>query len=178
MPHRLAETIQELRGTAMRGLVLAVDDTGDVQTVDVQTHDGMLRAGIEVFQPYGVATCAPSVGSVVQLAAIGADPGDLIALPPVCPAARYGGLQSGEVVLYDAGGDRVALRQGGTVEVLGATSILIAVGTMSIVVTQGSITIDGATLIVPDLPQAEPPNPNQVWNPGGAGPLAITPPSG
>jgi len=176
MPDRMAETIQELRGTAMRGLVLAVNDTGTVQTVDMRTHDGMVRTGIEVFQPYGLATCAPSEGSVAKLTAIGADPGDLVALPPICPAARYGNLLPGETVLYDAGGDRVALRQGGLVEVLGATTVKIAVGSMSIVVTQGSITIEGAMLIVPDLPQSKPANPNQVWNPGGAGPLAITPP--
>lgn len=143
MSARLAETIQELRGASMRGLVQAVNDTGGVQTVDVITHDGMVRAGIEVFQAYGFATCAPAVGSVVQLAAIGADPGDLIALPPICPAARYGGLAPNEVVVYDAGGQRLALREGGVVQLLGATSITLQVGTTTLVMTSSGIATTG-----------------------------------
>ena len=141
--HRLDETIQELRGASMRGLVQAIHDTGEVQTVDVVTHDGMLRAGIEVFQFYGIATCAPAVGSVVQLAAIGADPGDLVALPPICPAARYGGLLPNEVVIYDASGQRLALRQGGVVQLLGATSITLAVGNASLTITESGIATTG-----------------------------------
>ena len=140
MSARLAETIQELRGAAMRGLVQAVHDGGEVQTVDVITHDGFLRQGIEVFQFSGFAPCAPAIGSVVQLAAIGADPGDLIALPPVCPAARYGGLAPNEVVIYDAGGQRFALRQGGLVQIVGASSVSITAPAISLV---GNVAVTG-----------------------------------
>lgn len=140
MRARLDETIQELRGAAMRGLVQAVHDGGEVQTVDVITHDGFLRMGIEVFQFYGFATSAPAIGSVVQLVAIGADPGDLVALPPICPAARYGGLAANEVVVYDAGGQRLALRQGGLVQIMAASSVSIAAPNISLI---GNVGITG-----------------------------------
>ncbi len=143
MSARLAETIQELRGASMRGLVKAVYDTGEVQTVDVVTHDNMVRSGIEVFQFYGFATCAPAVGSVVQLAAIGADPGDLIALPPICPAARYGGLAPNEVVVYDAGGQRLALRAGGVVQIMAASTLTLQVGTTTLTMTSTGIATTG-----------------------------------
>ncbi len=141
----------ELRGTAMRGLVQAVNDTGAMQTVDVITHDGMLRSAIEVYQPFGLSTAAVAVGSVVHLLAMGADPGDLVALPAVTPGLRFGGLAPGEVVLYDATGDRVALRQGGIVDVLAASQVNLAVGGISIAMTTSGITITGNVAIVGTL---------------------------
>jgi len=143
MKQRLSETVMELRGTAMRGLVLAVSDSGAMQTVDVQTHDGMIRSGIEVYQPFGMATGPIAAGSVVNLLAMGADPGDLVALPAITPGLRFGGLSPGEVVLYDATGDRVALRQGGIVDVLAATQVNLVVGGVSIAMTAAGITITG-----------------------------------
>ncbi len=144
----LHEAIQDLRGASMRGLVQAVHDTGEVQTVDVITHDGMLRSAIEVFQFYGFATCAPAVGSVVQLVAIGGDPGDLVALPPICPAARFGGLLPDEVVIYDAGGQRVALRQGGVVQIMAQATLQI---TAPAVVITGNVTLDGTLTATGDV---------------------------
>jgi phage gp45-like len=154
MSQRLAETIQELRGTTMYGLVQAVNDTGAVQTVDVLTADGMLHAGIQVMQPYGVATCAPAQGSVVQLAALGADPGNLSALPPMVPAARYGNLLPGEVVIYDQGGDRVALRQGGTIDVFAATLISIVAPQVGITAT-GGVNIHGNLSVIGTISATE-----------------------
>jgi phage gp45-like len=156
MSHALAESVQELRGAAMRGLVQAVYDTGQMQTVDVITHDGMVRAGIEVYQPYGFATSAPVVGSVVQLAAIGGDPGDLIALPPITPAARYGNLAQGEVVVYDVAGQRVALRQGGAIDIKAATIVNIDVPNVAInaplgVAITGPVTIIGSLNVTGDV---------------------------
>jgi phage gp45-like len=141
--HRLSETVMELRGTAMRGLVQAVHDNGAMQTVDVVTHDGMVRAGIEVYQPFGLATAAPAAGSVVQLVAIGADPGDLIALPMVHPALRFGGLASGETVLYGADGTRVAIRTGSVIEARAATSITLQVGSTVLTVSPTGVAITG-----------------------------------
>jgi phage baseplate assembly protein V len=141
--NRQSEQTMELRGASMRGLVVAVDDTGPMQTVDVQTHDGFVRSGIEVYQMFGVATCAPAVGSVVQLMAFGADPGDLVALPMITPALRYGGLAQGEVVLYDNTGDRVALRNGGFVQILAASTIELAVGGTSVTLSSSGIAVVG-----------------------------------
>lgn len=150
MSQRLSETVMELRGTAMRGLVMAVNDTGAMQTVDVVTHDGMIRQAIEVYQPFGLATCAVAAGSVVQLAAIGADPGDLIALPAVTPSLRFGGLAQGETVLYAADGSRVAIRQGGTIDVLGATAVNLVVQGTTLSVSPTEVTITGSLTVTGD----------------------------
>ena len=150
----LDETVGDLRAGVMRGLVLAVDDTGQMQRVDVQTHDGAVRAGIEVYQPFGSSAAPIAVGSVALLLAVGADVGDLVALPLLTPAGRFGGLAPGECVVYGADGSRVAIRQGGTIEVLAGETVLISapgvtiqapngctvVGDLSV---QGSITATG-----------------------------------
>lgn len=150
MRHRVSELTMEVRGGAMRGLVQAVDDTGPMQTVTVVTHDGMVRSGIEVYQPFGLATNGVAVGSVVQLTAMGADPGDLVAQPLVTPGLRFGNLASGEVVLYDSTGDRVALRNGGIVQILAATQIELAVGAVTITATAAgvTVTVGGVSLAV------------------------------
>ncbi len=151
MTERLSEVIMELRGAAMRGLVQRVDDNGPMQLVDVLTHDGMLRTGIEVYQFAGLATAPIAAGAVVQLAAIGADPGDLIALPAVHPAARFGGLAPGEAVLYNlTDGSRVAIRNGGTIEILAATEVKITVPNVTITASatlNGTLTVSGDVIV-------------------------------
>jgi phage gp45-like len=111
MHDRLHEMTMELRGTVMRGLVQRIDDTGPVQTVDVVTHDAMLRTEIEVWQPYGLATKPPAVGSVVLLLANGADPGDLIALPPIAPTPLAG--RRAQSAIADRAGARAQWRRPG-----------------------------------------------------------------
>jgi phage gp45-like len=134
--------IADLRAACMRGIVVALDDTGQMQTVDVQTHDGALRTGVEVYQPFGIATAPPVVGSVALLLAVGADPGDLVAIVLVTPAARMGGLDPGETVLYGMGGARVAIGSDGSVEVMSATSVTISAPDG--VTVQGNVTINGS----------------------------------
>lgn len=149
------ETIQEMRNLALRGLVLAVNDQGAMMTADVQTHDGLTRSAIEVYQFAGFA-CAPLVpGATVLLFAMGADPGDLVAIGPIVPAARFGGLLPGEAVVYSlSDGSRIAFRQGGACELKSAASILLQTQTVTInasggatvtanVSVTGNATIDG-----------------------------------
>lgn len=142
MSEKTSEIVQELRGTLMRGLVVAVDDSGPMMTVDVQTHDGMTRAGIEVYQFAGFA-CAPVLpGAVVLLLGIGADPGDLVAIGPMVPAARFGGLLAGEAVVYNlSDGSRIAFRQGGACELRSASSILLETSTVTINASGGATVV-------------------------------------
>ncbi|WP_431281667.1 phage baseplate assembly protein domain-containing protein [Humitalea sp. 24SJ18S-53] len=109
-------TAGAVRGAAVRGAVVAVHDAGGVQTVDVETHDGILRTGIEVLQPFGVAGQAPA-GGYVLLIAIGGDQGDMLALPVAHPGARMGGFAAGQAALYDAMGNRVACLNNGVIEI-------------------------------------------------------------
>lgn len=133
------EIIMQLRGLLARALILRTRDDGQAQTVDVQTHAGITRQRIEVLQPYGLASAAPP-GAMTVVLAIGGDQGDMVALPVAAPAARFGGLAAGEVALYDAAGNRVVLRAGGTVEIHAATRVLIRAPEVRI---EGNLVVTG-----------------------------------
>lgn len=140
------ETAMQLRGQAVRGLIVAVGDAAMAQTVDVETHDGVIRGGIEVMQQFGIASMAPD-GAVTVVIAMGGDQGDMVALPPSCPAIRFGNLQPGEVAIYDAGGNRVHLRAGGIVEVKAAGKVVVEAPeveiTAPVVTITGDVTVNG-----------------------------------
>ena len=137
------ETAAALRGQAVRGAVTAVHDGGLAQTVDAETHEGVLRTRVEVVQQYGVTSHAPAGGLDVLLA-LGGDEGDQVALPVACPSGRMGGLAPGEVALHDAAGNRVHIKAGGVIEMLGATSLLLKVGGTELLVTAGGVSIKGS----------------------------------
>jgi phage baseplate assembly protein V len=150
------EHVMNQRTGATRALVSAVNDTGLVQTLDAQSHDGVVRGGAEVHQPFGFNSCAPGQGAVTVFVANGGDPSDMLALPPSCPAARLGGLAPGESVIYAADGTRVHLKAGGIVEVLAATQVVITapqctVAASSGITLTGAVTITGAVSITGTL---------------------------
>lgn len=148
---KVSEVAQDLRGAVVLGVVQAVADGGQAQTVDAQTHDGVLRGGVEVMQPYGFASSPPAGGAVALLLAIGGDPGNMVALPVACPALRFGSLASGEAVLYGAAGQRVAARAGGLIEIVSGVSVQVKVGGVTFTVTPAGVTIAGPTTLTGDV---------------------------
>lgn len=146
------ETVGDLRAATVRGDVLAVDDTGALATMDVQTHDGFVRSAVEVAaHPWGFASVPPP-GALAVLAAIGADPGDMMVVGVVHPGARLGGLAPGEAAIHDAGGNRVAVRAGGNAEVVVATKVIVAVGGTTVLqVTAAGIAIIGDVTVTGNI---------------------------
>ena len=143
---------------AVRGVVLAVNDAGEVQTMQVQTADGVLHAAVEVAQIFGMASMPPGDGAITHVMMLDGDPANLVALPPGCPSVRFGGLAAGEAVLYGADGTRVAIRAGGIVEVKAATQVIITAETASVTLTgaatltaPGGVTVTGNVQIDGDL---------------------------
>jgi phage gp45-like len=124
---------------ALRGVVLAVNDSGAVQTVDVETHPGVVRSQVPVLAPYGFSA-GPAAGSVVILLPMGGDAGDLVAMPASLPGGRQGSGAAGEVALADAQGNRVIIRAGGIVEVHAATTIKLVAPVVEIT---GDVTVTG-----------------------------------
>jgi phage gp45-like len=145
----MSELGGDVRALTVRGVVLAVNDGTALQTADVQTHDGVVRSELEVATPYGFSSVPPS-GANAVLVAIGADPGDMMVLALWHPGARLGGLAPGESALWDAGGNRVAVRQGGTVEVVAATSVRLVVQGTTLEATAAGVTITGPVTIKGD----------------------------
>lgn len=144
------EHIFDLRVLVTRGIVIRVDDTGVVQIMDVQTHDGVLRGEVEVHQPFGLASSPPENGAVTVLFANGGDPSDMIALPASSPAARLGGLLRGETAIYGSDGTRVHIKRGGKIQVLAATEVDITAPTCKITASSG-ITLTGDVSITGSL---------------------------
>lgn len=120
---RQSELAHQLRGMIVRGVVSTSNDGGETQTVDVEIAAGHKLTGVEVLQASGVSSRAKDGGLVVLLA-VGGDGGDMVALPVADPSGRMGGLEPGEVALYDpASGARVHIKADGSIHVLSATSV-------------------------------------------------------
>lgn len=120
------ETAHQIRGLVSRGVMTAANDGGETQTADVTMWAGIERTGIEVIQPFGVASVAPAGGTVVLLA-VGGDQGDLVALPVGSPAFRLGKLGVGDSALYSLDGSRVICRADGSIEVTATRAVTVKV---------------------------------------------------
>lgn len=134
------ELVGDFRGATVLGVVRAVNDTGQVQTVDVETHQGMVRAGIEVLQPFGFAGAPPAAGAICLLFAVGGDPGHMVALPIAAPGGRFGNQAAGEATMYGSDGTRVSIRAGGIVEVWAGTEVIVHA---PLVRMTGDLIVDG-----------------------------------
>jgi phage gp45-like len=143
-----------LRGLVVRAEVRGTGDAGEVQTVEAETHEGVLRSGIEVLQPFGVVSRPPTAGAIAVLLAVGGDQGDMVALPLACPSARYGDLAPGETVVHDAAGNRLHFRNGGLVEVAASTSLTVTVGGTELLVNAAGVTITGNLVVTGQVSDA------------------------
>lgn len=135
------ELVQQLRGQVSRGVVSAVDDSGDVQTVDLKTHDNVGRSNVEVHQPYGLTSVPLDEAPGTFVLAIGGDQGHQVALQ-LTSAHRMGNVKPGEVMLYDASGNRLYLKIGGNIDLFAAALMQVAAKTMTVNVP-GGITFSG-----------------------------------
>lgn len=145
----IAEMIFDGRAMVTKGIVVAVNDAGAAQTVDVLTHDGAVFGGIEVIQPFGHATVPPADGLQALVLAIGGDPANRVAIV-FNPALRFGGLSAGESVIYGSDGSRVGVRSGGIVEVLGMAQIVAQSPEIALSAPNG-INITGPTTMTGDV---------------------------
>lgn len=134
------ELVHDMRAAIRLGVVLSVEDGGQAQTVTVQAHDGSIRRGVEVMQPFGFAAAAPAAGAICVLLAIGGDPSHLVALPIAAPGARFGDQAPGEATIYGIDGSRVAIRAGGGVEIWAATEVTIHAPLVRI---KGDLVVEG-----------------------------------
>jgi len=136
-----------LRAGLVRGVVQSIDDTGQVQMATVQTHDGVVRT-VEVWQLDGFGSVPDADGAIALLFASGNDPSQFIALL-ANPSTRFGKQLNGERVMSMPDGTRVALRQGGIVEIWGGNQVKINAPAVAVTTpgdvainAQGNVTID------------------------------------
>jgi phage baseplate assembly protein V len=159
------EVVQQLRGVLARGVVQTVDDSGDVQTAQLYTGDDVGRSSVEVHQPYGFASNPPDAQPLALVLAIGGDQGHQMSLQ-LWSAYRFGNLPKGEAVLWHAGGSRLHLKNGGTIDLLAAALLALASQTMTLnasetialtaqtmmtISAEGGITISGPVSFANDV---------------------------
>ncbi len=143
-----AEDAASLRGQVVRGVVHGINDAGGSQALTVETHEGVIRTGVEVLQPYGLAS-KPAPGGLTVLLAIGGDQGDMVALPPA-GGVRLG-VDDGEAALYTDEGTRVHLRAGGLVEVAAATAVQVTVAGVRLRVSATGVEITGSLVVTGNI---------------------------
>lgn len=138
-----------MRSQTLRGVVQALDDSGPSQTITVQLHFGQVRSKVPVHQAFGFSSVAPLDGAITHVVQNGADPSDVVALPVANPAAaRMGGLETGEAVLYDAAGQKVYLRNGKIVQIDALSEMVVSVGGKTVLdLNQNGAAITGSLTV-------------------------------
>lgn len=104
------------------GVIRHIDDTGDFQTVQVAISQLETRDNTPVAYHFGYAACPP-IGATAVLTFASGDRSAGIATATHDAATRPRNLLPGESMIYDSTGNRVYLRQGGTIEIIAATKV-------------------------------------------------------
>lgn len=146
------EIAHTIRGLVSRAVVRSTNDGGEMQTADVTTHHKTDRNGIEIVQPFGVAS-RPRSGGLMVVMAVGGDQGDLVGLPIGLPEDRLGGLEEGETAIYAADGSRIHIKADGTVDLLAQTKVNVNINGTTLVMEDGTITttVGGTSLTQSDV---------------------------
>lgn len=144
---KMREIAHAIRGVVSRAVVRSTFDEGEMQTADVTTHYKADRNGVEIAQPFGLAS-RPRSGGLMVVLAVGGDQGDLVGLPIGLPEDRMGGLGEGETAIYAADGSRVHIKADGSIDVTAQTAVAVDVAGTTITVENGKITttVGGTTL--------------------------------
>jgi phage baseplate assembly protein V len=141
----------DMRVNVHLGVVQSINDGGQAQTATVTSHDGFTRADLQVMQPFGFASLPPGDGATGMMFSVGGDAGQFVLLPLCCPSIRFGNLLNGESVMYAADGSRVHIRQGGVINVIAATTILVQVGDTTLTVSATGVAIVGNVTVTGNI---------------------------
>lgn len=111
-----------------RAVLQRVDDSKRVQLVQLGVLADEVREDVERFQNYGF-TGNPPEGAEAVVLFVGGRRDHGLAIAVDDRRYRVRNLESGEVAVYTDQGDSIVLRRGGTIEVTGATKVLLTAPT-------------------------------------------------
>jgi phage baseplate assembly protein V len=131
----LARQISNLIG---RGISGRVDDSGGVQTLQVEVRKGEIRT-LERPQQYGF-TSNPPEGSEVLVAFVGGRGDHGFAINVVNRAAREKNLESGESGMYNDAGCTILLKANGDIEITSAGNVILNGGATAAAKVGSSVT--------------------------------------
>lgn len=107
-----------------RAVIRLVNDAAKLQGVQVVLLDGEARAEIERFQQYGF-TSVPLDGCEAIALSIGGSRSHMAVVATDDRRYRYRNLQPGETCIYNQHGDRVHIREDGTLDVVARTKVYV-----------------------------------------------------
>lgn len=120
--------------------ILRVDDSGDLQVLQVEGFLGEIRDGVPRISEWGFASNPPADSQAVVLA-LGGSRGQLVVVGVEDRKTRPKNLPVGASQIHAAGGNRVRCLADGTIEIVNAlASVTIA--------PTGAVTVNGVTVSV------------------------------
>lgn len=124
------------------GIVTLIDDTGPVQTAQVQINTLALRSKATVLSMFGFS-CNPPINAEVAFLASGGDPMSSVVIATGHRPSRPKNLTTGQVTIYDLSGSSITLTNDGnaTVKLSGSPGTLTFTGNIAVT---GNITATGS----------------------------------
>ena len=113
-----------LRLMISRALVVLVDDTKLLQELQVSLLEGEARAVAERFQQYGFTSVPLEDAEAIALS-IGGSRSHIVVLAVDDRRYRRKDLAPGETCIYNQHGDRVHIREDGTIDVVASTKVFV-----------------------------------------------------
>ncbi len=140
----VAPLARSMRLMLGRAVVKLVDDTKQMQELQLQLLADELGDGAEHFQPYGF-TSNPQPGAEAIVGSIGGNRSHLVALVVDDRRYRLKNMAPGEVALYTDEGDYIWFKRGGDLEIKTAMKVVLTtplVETSQDLHVKGSIACD------------------------------------
>lgn len=100
-----------------KGLLEAVSDEKAMQLIKLSMYEGEVQEDIEHVHSYGLSSNCPSDGGEVVVGCIGGNRDSAIALVVGNSKYRVRNLKSGEVALYSKFGQKILLKEDGSIEI-------------------------------------------------------------
>jgi len=140
----IEQALRKLRLMIGLGIAKLVDDTRQIQALQVTALDGEVRDNINRMQDYGF-TSVPLDDPEVVLAAVGGNRNHLIAIR--CDHGRYRkrNLAAGEVCMYNKDGDYILFKEGRIIEVVAGNKVKVTSPEVEIVAST-KLTITSPTV--------------------------------
>lgn len=168
MINMLKQLYARVRLIITKGIIINVDDSTEVQLVNIECLDGELFKAVERLQEYGLSTVPPiNAGCIVG--SQGGDRGNSVILKTGVSASRPKDKQTGDVTLWDVHGNKIEMTADGVK--LTSTEVVINNGTkgaarvddpISTTLNQADLAAIGTQLAGLFLPQPSPVPPEEA----------------
>jgi len=146
-----------------RGIINNVDDSGELQTNDLNLLAGELRSQIETLKHYGFTYVVPAEGSEHLTAFMAGNRDHGIVIATQHRASRPKNLIKGEVMLYTDEGDFIRFRRDNTIELFSKKKFVANVAD-DVEINTKRVTINASEKFTLNTPEFEANTENTVIN--------------